>query len=1101
MHARRVVLFFPIRDRIGYSATLIALLLVLSATDLSAQVDVRTSCFPVGARQFRSPSDSLACLRGFDRIDSLAEFLSAEMPRSLIDRYISVCDVQLRRVRTSLTDTLHPLYAEALAYAAEARWLVDHDGSTKIFERAIAILDGLTPPCRSAWAGRMFGNLAYQYYELERLDEAVALYGRSIDILTSLPDPPPTLTASQYLFLGLAERRALRYEEAAKAFGASGEWQLRAGDTSRAAEALSWYADARFRLHDFDGAERSYIRCCDLLRRSSGEQSEATLGAMQELATYYMFLARYNDARRILADVLRAVNRPGAEYDPVLVFFVHSMTAQVCADLGDDAEAEAGFTRAAEAVDRIPKGEQPMYRAMITNNTASFLANRERQAEAAALIEESLRLMDASSWKDVERFKARASSNLGSVYSELKRYDEADSLLSASVAMYEHMFGPTSTELTAPLSNLGLVYRDTKQYDRARVYVRRALGISMASYGASHPLSARLLRNLGSIELAAGNDSTAITMLRSAYDELLRWYDPSHVEVLDCSQLLGRWFERHPDAPDAADAMRALLDGTARRLRESFEFESEARQLRLHERVVGSNLGILARWASAPGSGRDAPSILLDAALQLQGAILSENVRFNRALRGRQQEAALLASLQNVRERYASLAGKNPDENLLMLRKQLAREIDSLDAALRKSSAGYGMQRRAQEAGWRDVQRLLQRGEALVDYLIVPPAEGDSSRIILALVLRNAGFPTVHRLCTERELETVLRLQLNDRMLSLLPDTFRMRRLAQMLWRPLAAALHESERVIVVPDGVLHRVSFPALLVDDGQGSARFLDELVKIQQYSCLQELLVRSPFYQLGTDEANAAFLLIGNPDFGSGSAPRGSSASRAQWNPLPGTKQELERIAEVCTARAIPLRMIEGKEASEDYVKGLSGGDIRVLHIATHGFFFPVPRSDESGFDQQPFSRGREYFRGDDHPLLRSGLILAGANKAWIGAPITGTKEDGILTALEISRLNLEGTELVVLSACETALGDIRTGDGVFGLQRSFLAAGASSLLMSLWKVPDRPTAELMAAFYSKWLSGMTKADALRQARADLRAKYPDPRIWAPFVLIGN
>jgi CHAT domain-containing protein len=187
----------------------------------------------------------------------------------------------------------------------------------------------------------------------------------------------------------------------------------------------------------------------------------------------------------------------------------------------------------------------------------------------------------------------------------------------------------------------------------------------------------------------------------------------------------------------------------------------------------------------------------------------------------------------------------------------------------------------------------------------------------------------------------------------------------------------------------------------------------------------------------------------------------------------------------------------------VTGLSGADIRVLHIATHGFFFPVPRTgDDAAPEAQPqLSRGREYFRGDDHPLLRSGLIFAGANRAWSGEPVSGTKEDGILTALEISRLDLQGTELVVLSACETALGDIRTGDGVFGLQRSFLAAGASSLLMSLWKVPDGPTADLMASFYSKWLSGMTKADALREARAELRANSPDPRIWAPFILIGN
>ncbi|MFZ1729959.1 MAG: CHAT domain-containing tetratricopeptide repeat protein [Bacteroidota bacterium] len=1076
------------------------LLLAAAGADLDAQ-EQRTFCFPTTPGQFRTPSDSVDCLNEFDRIDSLAGAILPEVTPEHIDLYINACNAQLRRVAAAVTDTLHPLYAEALAYAAEARWLVDHAASTTLLEKAVGIVDALRPPCRSAWAGRMYGNLAYQYYELERLEDAIILYSRSIDILTTLPDPPPSLTASQYLFLGLAERRALHNEKAANAFSASADWDLRGGDTASAASALSWYADALFRLNDFDGAEKNYLRYYALMRASRGEQAEETLGALQELATFYIFVARYSDARRILDDVMRALNRPGAQYDPVLTFFVHSMTAEVCADLGEDAQAEACFARTAEAAERIPEENRAMYKAMVMNNTASFLAKRERQQEAAALIEESLRLMDVSEWKDIERFKARASSNLASAYSELHRFGEAETLLLSSISMYERMFGPTSTELTAPLSNLGLVYRDMKEFEKARTFVLRAMEITAASYGASHPLSAKLLRNLGSVELAAGNDSTAITLLRDAYDALLRWYDPSHVEVLGCLQLLGRWMERHADAQDAPEIMRALLDATTQRMRDSFDFESEARQLQLHERVVGKNLGIIARWASAPGSGRESAGILMNAAAQLQGAILSEGVRFNRALRGRQQEAALLGALQSARERYASLASKTPDESILVLKQQLSRDIDSLDAALRKSSASYGKQRRAQEADWRDVQRLLQRDEALVDYLVVPPAEGDTSRVILASVLRANGVPSVQRLCTEDSLETVLRLRLNDRMLSLLPDTFRMRRLASLLWIPLAAALDGAKEAIIIPDGILHRIAFPALLINAANGGRKYLDEVMKTQQYSCLQELLYRSPNYQLSGGEASTRFLLIGNPDFGT---VNGRTADpRAQWNPLPGTERELERIAEVCAARSIPVRTIEGKEATEEFVKGLSSADIRVLHLATHGFFFPLPRAGDSGFGEgeQQSSRGREYFRSDDHPLLRSGLILAGANSAWSGGPVAGTKEDGILTALEISRLDLQGTELVALSACETALGDIRTGDGVFGLQRSFLAAGASSLLMSLWKVPDGPTADLMASFYSKWLSGMTKAEALREARAELRASNPDPRIWAPFILIGR
>ncbi|MCK6695632.1 MAG: CHAT domain-containing protein [Thermoanaerobaculia bacterium] len=136
-----------------------------------------------------------------------------------------------------------------------------------------------------------------------------------------------------------------------------------------------------------------------------------------------------------------------------------------------------------------------------------------------------------------------------------------------------------------------------------------------------------------------------------------------------------------------------------------------------------------------------------------------------------------------------------------------------------------------------------------------------------------------------------------------------------------------------------------------------------------------------------------------------------------------------------------------------------------------------------------------------MIRSGLLLAGANHAWkTGRPLRPGMEDGILTAYEISQMNLRNTELVVLSACETGLGQIEGNEGVYGLQRAFKIAGAKYLLMSLWKVPDGPTQELMQAFYEQWLDqGKSIPDAFRAAQAQLRAKYPNPLFWAGFVLV--
>ena len=171
-------------------------------------------------------------------------------------------------------------------------------------------------------------------------------------------------------------------------------------------------------------------------------------------------------------------------------------------------------------------------------------------------------------------------------------------------------------------------------------------------------------------------------------------------------------------------------------------------------------------------------------------------------------------------------------------------------------------------------------------------------------------------------------------------------------------------------------------------------------------------------------------------------------------------------------------------------------RVLHIATHGFFWPDQRIEP-----------RDQLRATEDPMLRSGLFLAGADRVLNGETTPPDLENGVLTAFEASSLNLQGTELVVLSACETGLGQVKSGEGVFGLRRAFQEAGAEAVLMSLWSVPDRETQELMTLFYQRWLSSGDKHVALREAQLEMRNRVKErygrdiPWYWGGFVLAGQ
>ena len=186
----------------------------------------------------------------------------------------------------------------------------------------------------------------------------------------------------------------------------------------------------------------------------------------------------------------------------------------------------------------------------------------------------------------------------------------------------------------------------------------------------------------------------------------------------------------------------------------------------------------------------------------------------------------------------------------------------------------------------------------------------------------------------------------------------------------------------------------------------------------------------------------------------------------------------------------------EANEESFKALSGNSPATLHIATHGFFLQDEKQiRQTGFMQLMGDEKRVY----RNPLLRSGLLFAGANRAWTNTDVVPGIEDGILTAEEISQLDLSKTKLVVLSACETGLGEVQNSEGVFGLQRAFKLAGVETLVMSLWKVDDTATKDFMITFYQNLMEGKSKLQSFKTAQNFVREKYRNPYYWAAFVMM--
>jgi CHAT domain-containing protein len=325
------------------------------------------------------------------------------------------------------------------------------------------------------------------------------------------------------------------------------------------------------------------------------------------------------------------------------------------------------------------------------------------------------------------------------------------------------------------------------------------------------------------------------------------------------------------------------------------------------------------------------------------------------------------------------------------------------------------------------------------------------------------------------------------------------------LFDPLLDAIGQCERIFLSPDGVLNRLPFEILPLDDGR---RLIDAFTV--SYLSAGRDAIR---FDAGAGTPSGS-LVVADPDFdlaaASGSsdahvattsAPRSANAqvappagetlraSGVHFSRLPGTRVEGERIA-----RLLGVTPLFGTDAVESAIKNVRSP--LVLHIATHGFFL-TDRPDE-GAAAEPEGRlgGRI-----ENPMLRSGLALAGANTWLDGGLLPSAAEDALLNGEDVSALDLISTELVVLSACDTGLGDVTAGEGVFGLRRAFVLAGARTLIMSLWKVPDQQTQELMAEFYDRILAGAPRAAALRAAQLAIKAVHPDPLYWGAFICQGD
>jgi len=461
---------------------------------------------------------------------------------------------------------------------------------------------------------------------------------------------------------------------------------------------------------------------------------------------------------------------------------------------------------------------------------------------------------------------------------------------------------------------------------------------------------------------------------------------------------------------------------------------------------------------------------------------------------------------------------------------EMEEKSQTLEKELARMVAGYAEARK--QVKWQDVQSALQPGEAALEFVHFRKSDRnqeDSVFYAAPLVLPGKEQPSFVSLFEEKSLDHLL-VGRSERKSDYVNNLYSLsgrgaitlkepvKSLYEILWQPLEKELAGVKTIYFSPSGLLHRINLDAIPISETETLAdRYhLIELNSTRQLVLPTEIkwtqnnavLYGGIRYDADSNDIEPEPLLASRSRGDLSFQALDSAAMSGSWKFLAWTEPEVNNIEKIMKTAGVSVELRKAGHATEVSFKELGSNNNpspRILHLATHGYFF----EDAQQTPEKIQSPGREsVFKSSDHPMLRSGLIMAGGNAAWQGKQTPDGREDGILTAYEISQMNLSNTELVVLSACETGLGDIQGNEGVYGLQRAFKIAGAKYLIMSLWQVPDRQTSMLMTTFYKKWLetegpakggNKMSIPDAFHAAQKELREMGFDPYQWAGFVLI--
>ncbi|MCI0750694.1 MAG: CHAT domain-containing protein, partial [Flammeovirgaceae bacterium] len=713
---------------------------------------------------------------------------------------------------------------------------------------------------------------------------------------------------------------------------------------------------------------------------------------------------------------------------------------------------------------------------IVLNNTAILYQVIGRYQQAEEYLKKAIAIAEPLQ-KEKSREHRMLQTNLALLYQQSGRLTEAETYFTTIKKIFENRGQTGLPEYGDVLTQLAVLYIQMKKTDQVETLLKKAQGVYKNKFTEEHPSFARVINIQGNFYRMTGRFNEAETLIDKARQIRETTLGSNHPDYVQSSEDLALVYWKKGLDDKALMLYREVMDKTIDFINHYFPPMSEAEKTNFWD-VTSPRFQRFFNFAlSAHERGALTLQDFYEYHIATKALLLNSTSKIKQTIL-KSKDSKLIAdylSWLDQKETLARYYGYSKEE----LKEQkidlgaLERSANDMEKSLSVRSSDFSSGYSTQKIKFKQVRDLLTDQEAIIEIIRVRNFDQDFTkdvRYAALIVKKGIEAPRLILLSNGLEIETRYATFYRNAIQKKIEDEYSY----DQYWSRIEPELTGKKIIYISPDGAYNQINLNSLK----KVGADFVLNRYDIVTLGNSKDLIALK---SKKVSAARKTASLLGFPDYGS-----------SQISSLPGTKVELDGVSKILKASGYTVNQFVQKEASEKNLKNVKAPSL--IHIATHGYFQADVEST-SAFGVNLETAG-------NNPLLRSGLILANAGNALSDSqsPDLYSNDNGILTAYEAMNLDLQGTGLVILSACETGLGEIKSGEGVYGLQRAFQVAGAEALIMSLWKVDDAATQQLMTNFYTNWIKLGNRQKAFKQAQLQLMAKYKDPYYWGAFVMMG-